>query len=227
MDKPPRHLALIVDGNRRWARAHHKPYFTAYKIAGENLVDNVCCAAHQGVGVITAFLFSTENWNRGEEEIAQVFKAFAETLYEHTSTFVQHGVRVHTIGDTTKLPDEIRHAIEHTVNGTSTGTAADFLLAFNYGGRWDIVNAVKQLNNGDLHALTEQTLAELVCTAPFGDPDLLIRTGGEQRVSNFMMWQLAYTELYFSQLMWPDFHGSDLETALHDYSERSRRLGGT
>ncbi len=227
MEKRPNHLALIVDGNRRWARAHQTPYFTAYKVAGTNLVDNVCHAARQGVPVITAFLFSTENWKRDEDEVTQVFGAFEEILYEHTPTFAQHGVRVHAIGDTPKLPDNIKLAIEHTVRGTSAGTASNFLMAFNYGGRWDIVNAVKQLTGNDLSTLTEHEFADLVCTAPFGDPDLLIRTGGEQRVSNFMMWQLAYTELYFSQLMWPDFRTSDLDSALEEYGERRRRLGST
>lgn len=203
------------------------PYFAAYKVAGDNLVNNVCYVAQRGVPVITAFLFSTENWDRGENEVVAVFKAFEEILYEHTSTFIKHGVRVRTIGDTAGLPDNIRGAIEHTIDSTSRGTTADFLMAFNYGGRWDIINAVKQLNNGDLGTLTEQAFAELVCTAPFGDPDLLIRTGGEQRVSNFMIWQLAYTELYFSKLMWPDFRIGDLEHALRDYAERNRRLGST
>ena len=223
----PRHVALIVDGNRRWARAHQIPYFAAYKVAGTNLVENVCYAARRGVPVVTAFLFSTENWHRGEEEVASVFKAFAEVLYEYTPTFINHGVRVRTIGDTPGLPGDIGAAIEHTVSRTAAGTASDFLMAFNYGGRWDIVNAVKQLHADDLSTLTEQAFADLICTAPFGDPDLLIRTGGEQRVSNFMMWQLAYTELYFSKLMWPDFRANDLEHALQDYAERHRRLGST
>ncbi len=227
MDKRPRHVALIVDGNRRWARAHQMPYFAAYKVAGTNLVNNVCYATQQGVPVITAFLFSTENWDRDEEEVASVFKAFEEILYEHTSTFIEHGVRVRTIGNTPGLPNDIRRAIEHTISRTSTGTASDFLMAFNYGGRWDIINAVKQLRKDDLSTLTERDFADLICTAPFGDPDLLIRTGGEQRVSNFMMWQLAYTELYFSKLMWPDFRAKDLDHALQVYAERSRRLGST
>lgn len=226
-DKRPKHVALIVDGNRRWARAHQMPYFAAYKVAGTNLVDNVCYAAQQDVPVITAFLFSTENWNREAQEVASVFKAFEEILYEHTPTFIEYGVRVGTIGDTLGLPDNIRNAIEHTVRRTSAGTASDFVMAFNYGGRWDIVNAVKRLQKDDLNTLTEEAFADLICTAPFGDPDLLIRTGGEQRVSNFMMWQLAYTELYFSKLMWPDFHAKDLEHALQDYAERNRRLGST
>lgn len=223
----PRHVALIVDGNRRWARAHQIPYFAAYKIAGTNLVENVCYAARRGVPVVTAFLFSTENWHRDKEEVTSVFKAFAEILYEHTPTFIDYGVRVRTIGDTPGLPDNIGAAIEHTVDRTAAGTVSDFLMAFNYGGRWDIVNAVKQLHQDDLSTLTEQDFAELICTAPFGDPDLLIRTGGEQRVSNFMMWQLAYTELYFSELMWPDFQANDLEVALQNYAERNRRLGST
>lgn len=203
------------------------PYFNAYKVAGNNLVNNVCYAAQQGVRVVTAFLFSTENWNRDEDEVVQVFAAFEEILYEHTPTFIEAGVRVHTIGNTARLPTNIKRAIEHTVSSTSTGATADFLMAFNYGGRWDIINAIKQLSKGDLETLTEQAFAELICTAPFGDPDLLIRTGGEQRISNFMMWQLAYTELYFSKLMWPDFCARDIENALLDYGNRSRRIGST
>ena len=227
--KTPNHVALIVDGNRRWARQQNMRFFDAYKLAGTNLVDIVCTAAELGVTTVTAFLFSTENWKRDQEEIDSVMKAFEEILFEHTDTFKRCGVRVHTIGDFDGLPANIQKAIRHTVSATESCNRTDFVMAFNYGGRWDVIEAVKKatrdLNSVSVEGLTERDFAKLLSTAPFGDPDLLIRTGSQQRVSNFLMWQLAYSELYFSDLMWPDFTPEQFKQALFDYEQRERRKG--
>ncbi len=227
--RTPNHVALIIDGNRRWARQHRIRFFDAYKCAGVNLVDIVCAAAELGVKTVTAFLFSTENWKRDQEEIDSVMKAFGEILFEHTTTFERCGVRVYTIGDFEGLPQNIQRALTHTMSETVNCQRMNFVMAFNYGGRWDVIEAVKKvtrdLSPRSVDALTERDFADLLSTASFGDPDLLIRTGSQQRVSNFMMWQLAYTELYFSDLMWPNFTPEAFKQALFDYEQRERRKG--
>jgi undecaprenyl diphosphate synthase len=228
MSSLPNHVAMIVDGNRRWARNQHMPFFNAYKVAGANLVEIVCTAARSEVKNVTAFLFLTENWKRDEEEIGAVMTAFQEILYENTPTFKQNGVRVHTIGSMLELPQGVQDALCYTSSETISCNKTNFVLAFNYGGRWDIVNAVRKASkylNGDLERITEEHFSHFLSTAPFGDPDLLIRTGGQQRVSNFLMWQIAYSELYFSDLMWPDFTPDKFQEALEDYASRERRGG--
>ena len=144
MSSLPNHVAMIVDGNRRWARSQHMPFFEAYKLAGTNLVEIVCAAAHSNVKNVTAFLFSTENWKRDQEEIDAVMTAFQEILYENTPTFKEHSVRVHTIGSMPELPRGVRDALCHTSRETESCGRTNFILAFNYGGRWDIVNAVRK-----------------------------------------------------------------------------------
>jgi undecaprenyl diphosphate synthase len=228
MSRLPKHVAMIVDGNRRWAREQKMPFFDAYKIAGTNLVDIICAASCSNVKNVTAFLFSTENWKRDEKEIGAVMTAFQEILYENTPTFKEHGVRVHAIGSMPELPQGVQDALCYTSRETTLCDKTNFVLAFNYGGRWDIVNAVRKASkflNGDLERITEEHFAHFLSTAPFGDPDLLIRTGGQQRISNFLMWQVAYSELYFSDLMWPDFTPEQFQKALEDYALRERRGG--
>jgi undecaprenyl diphosphate synthase len=226
----PKHVAFIVDGNRRWARTQGLPFFEAYKLAGSHLVEMVRTAAWFGIKNVTAFLFSTENWKRDKGEITAVMTAFEEILFIYTDTLKRGGIRVHTIGDVDGLPTNIQKAIQHAKRETAQCSTMNFVMAFNYGGRWDIVTAVKRMleqSSGDMRdCVTEQALASFLSTAPFGDPDLLIRTGGQYRVSNFLMWQLAYTELYFSELMWPDFSTELFKEALSDFAKRDRRLGG-
>lgn len=230
MSEVAKHVAFIVDGNRRWAKEQKMPFYDAYLIAGQTLVDNVCFAANQGVKAVTAFLFSTENWKRDAGEIKAVFKAFSEILYEHTPTFKQNGIKTHAIGDICKLPMEVQKAINFSIQETADiVSTTDFVVAFNYGGRWDIVNALQKVmetqNNGSLKGIDEVSFSKYLSTEPFGDPDLLIRTGNQRRISNFLMWQLAYSELYFSELMWPDFTPNQFQHALTDFARRERRKG--
>jgi undecaprenyl diphosphate synthase len=228
MNQLPNHVALIVDGNRRWARRAQMPFFDAYKVAGGNLVDVVCTAADLDIKNVTAFLFSTENWKRDTQEVHAVMTAFKEILYDNIPRFQEHGVRIHTIGANDELPPDVQDVLNHTAQETQHCGTTNFVLAFNYGGRWDIVNAVRKLNqewHGDPNCLTEEQFSTFLSTAPFGDPDLLIRTSGQQRVSNFLMWQLAYSELYFSDLLWPDFSPEHFKQALEEYAVRERRGG--
>jgi undecaprenyl diphosphate synthase len=226
----PKHVALIVDGNRRWARSQGLPFFEAYRLAGSRLVELVCTASHFGISHVTAFLFSTENWKRNPDEVTAVMTAFEEILFMYTDTFRDYDIRVRTIGDVCGLPTNIQKAIQHAATETAQCHRTNFIMAFNYGGRWDMITAInrmlEQQGQSMSEHVTEHTLASFLSTAPFGDPDLLIRTGGQHRVSNFLLWQLAYTELYFSDLMWPDFSTEHFKQALANYANRDRRLGG-
>ena len=167
---------MVVDGNRRWARRQKLEFFDAYKLAGNNLVDIVCTAASLRVGTVTAFLFSTENWKRDPTEIDAVMTAFGEILLEHTNTFKRCGVRVHIIGDADGLPPFVQEAVRHTIGATEGCRRINFVMAFNYGGRWDVIEAVKcaakSLENGNLDDLTENAFSAHLSTAPFGDLDL-------------------------------------------------------
>lgn len=226
--EPPKHVAFIVDGNRRWARAHDLTFYKAYKIAGGNLVQNVCTTADYGVKNVTAFLFSNENWKRDPDEVEAVFTSFSEILYQYTPTFVENGIRTHAIGDLAELPNTVQDALDYTTNetGLNTECRCNFVMAFNYGGRWDVLSAIKQIvDRGSTDDLTDETVNQVLSTASFGDPDLLIRTGGTRRLSNFMLWQLAYTELYFSELLWPDFTPGRLLEALKSFGSCERRFG--
>lgn len=225
---PPKHVAFIVDGNRRWARAHDLPLYDAYKIAGGNLVQNVCTAADYGVEHVTAFLFSSENWKRDQGEIEAVFRSFSEILYQYTPTFLANNIRTHAIGNLVKLPTSVQDALDYTTNETalSSRCRCNFVMAFNYGGRWDLLSAIRQiLADENTDELTDETVEKFLSTAEFGSPDLLIRTGGARRISNFMLWQLAYTELHFSDLLWPDFTPGRLLEALKSFGADGRRFG--
>ena len=226
--EPPKHVAFIVDGNRRWARTHNLTFYEAYKTAGDNLVQNVCTTANYGVENVTAFLFSNENWKRDPAEVEAVFTSFSEILYQHTPMFVENGIRTHAIGNLAELPTTVQEALEHTTNetGLSARHRCNFVMAFNYGGRWDVLSAMKQiLEQGNTENLTDEAVSQVLSTAGFGDPDLMIRTGGARRLSNFMLWQLAYTELHFSDLLWPDFTPSRLLEALRNFNSGERRFG--
>lgn len=213
-------MALIVDGNRRWARARGLPYEWGYAAAGENLVRLVCHAATLGIETVSAFLFSTENWRRERAEVLAVMRAFEALLQRYTALFVRRGVRVRVIGDVTALPRGIRDALARAEVETAGG-GMNFVMAFNYGGRWDLERAARAWVAANLAGPLSSHLA----TSEFGDPDLLIRTGAARRLSNFMLWQLAYTELHFSDLLWPEFGVDAFEAALADFARRERRLG--
>lgn len=209
-----------MDGNRRWALARGLPYERGYAAAGENLVHIVCHAATLGLRTVSAFLFSTENWRRERDEVLAVMRAFEAVLESYTGLFARRGVRVRTVGDVAALPPGIRRALAQAEAETEGGRL-NFVMAFNYGGRWDLEQAARAW----AAANCEGSLARHLSTSAFGEPDLLIRTGAARRLSNFMLWQLAYAELHFSDLMWPDFGVDAFEAALADFARRERRLG--
>ncbi|KAM3375622.1 nerylneryl diphosphate synthase CPT2, chloroplastic-like [Capsicum galapagoense] len=226
----PKHVAIIMDGNRRWARARGLPVQEGHRFLAPNL-KNICeVSSKLGIQVITAFAFSTENWTRSKEEVDFLMQLFEELFLE----IMRFEVRVSVIGDRSKLPMTLQKDIELAENATKTKEGLHLMMALNYGGHYDLLEATKSIaskvKDGGLQLedidkeLFEQELATRC--AKFPKPDLLIRTGGEQRISNFLLWQLAYSELYFTKTLFPDFGEAALKEAIITFQQRHRRFGG-
>ncbi|NP_001412225.1 (2Z,6Z)-farnesyl diphosphate synthase CPT6, chloroplastic isoform 1 [Solanum lycopersicum] len=226
----PKHVAIIMDGNRRWAKARGLPVQEGHKFLAPNL-KNICnISSKLGIQVITAFAFSTENWNRSEEEVDFLMRLFEEFFEE----FMRLGVRVSLIGGKSKLPTKLQQVIELTEEVTKSNEGLHLMMALNYGGQYDMLQATKNIASKVKDGLIklediDYTLFEQELTtkcAKFPKPDLLIRTGGEQRISNFLLWQLAYSELYFTNTLFPDFGEEALMDAIFSFQRRHRRFGG-
>ncbi len=225
----PNHVAIILDGNGRWAKAQGKPRLFGHK-AGAKTLEKVCVDAYDlGVKVVTVYAFSTENWNRSETEV----NGLLELLQYYSSIGVKlaadHNIRCHLIGDRSRLSESFQKAIAKVEDSSAKNTGLVLNIAINYGGRHEIMRAVKKIVNDGHNAdeVTEDLIASYLDTAHCDDPDLLIRTGGEQRLSNFLLWQLAYSEFYFTDVYWPDFDKAELVKAIEWYNHRDRRFGGT
>ncbi len=223
----PRHLAIVMDGNRRWARKRHLPAIAGHRAGVETIRRTLRAARERGVEYLTLYSFSTENWSRDEEEVGALMALLEETIRRETNTLVEDGVRLRVIGRLHELSDRLQRAIAGAVRETSPGTRGVMTLAFNYGGRAEIVDAVKQLVAEGVSAdhLDEASIASRLYAPEHPDPDLLIRTGGELRVSNFLLWEVAYSEMWATRVLWPDFSVADLDAALASYAERERRFG--
>lgn len=223
----PRHLAIVMDGNRRWARKKHLPAIAGHRAGVETIRRTLRAARERGVEYLTLYSFSTENWSRDEEEVGALMALLEETIRRETKTLVEDGVRLMVIGRLHELSDRLQRAIAGAVHETSPGTRGVMTLAFNYGGRAEIVDAVKRLvaDGVDPHQIDEAAIAKRLYAPDHPDPDLLIRTGGELRVSNFLLWEVAYSEMWATQVLWPDFAVADLDAALASYAERERRFG--
>jgi undecaprenyl diphosphate synthase len=229
----PRHLAIIMDGNGRWAERRRRPRVIGHR-AGARAV-NQCidfCIAH-GIGALTLFAFSSENWGRPEEEVGALMKLFLNALASEVEELHRRGVRVRFIGERERFGDAIRARMEHAESLTHGNTTLHLSIAASYGGRWDIVNAARSLA-ADVAAgrirpedIDERNLGARTALADLPPPDLFIRTGGDVRISNFLLWQLAYTELWFTETLWPDVDAATLRQALADYAMRERRFGLT
>lgn len=228
----PRHVAIIMDGNGRWARQRNLPRIAGHR-AGVTVVQEVVrlCLERQ-IRVLTVWAFSSENWKRSPEEVTFLMGLFRSTLEQEAERLHQNNVRLSILGDRSRFDPTFCSQIVAAENLTRHNSALHLVVAFNYGGRWDIVQAVSRLIQelagqdcpaaADLPDLIQQRL----CLPELPEPDLLIRTSGEQRISNFFLWQLAYTELYFTDVFWPDFDGAELDRALAFYASRERRYGG-
>ena len=232
MSSVPRHLAVILDGNGRWAKKRGLPR-TAGHVQGARNVEDMCeWVWNHGVEYFTVYAFSTENWSRPPEEVKTLMKILRDYMKGSIKRANANNMRVRIIGDRTALDEDIRASIEKLEEATSANTGLKFTIAINYGSRDEILRAVKKLaadveaGKQQSDAIMEADIAAALDTAGYPDPDLLIRTSGEQRISNFLLWQCAYSEFYFAEVNWPDFKEKELEAALESYASRERRYGG-
>jgi undecaprenyl diphosphate synthase len=227
----PQHIAFIMDGNRRWAKQRGLPSSAGHWKGANVLHQTVRTAADMGVKVVTAYAFSTENWNRTESEVHALMDLFDSYLLSQRDLMVEEGVRLDMIGDPDRLPSHVRKTFEETKRATAGGDRIDLVLAINYGGRDEIRRAAIRLLEEyqdrpfPISALTEGDFAQHLDTSRWPDPDLLIRTSGVQRLSNFLLWQFAYSEIYVTDVLWPDFSVQELSRAVQSYHQRRRNRG--
>lgn len=222
----PHHIAIVMDGNGRWATRRYLPRVAGHKKGVDALRQCVRICGERGVKVLTVFAFSSENWNRPPEEVSGLMELLAIALTREVPHLKAEGVRIHFVGDRSALSDKVRAGLVQAETATSGNSRLVFNVCFNYGGRWDIAQAAARLaERGE--PITEESLDGAMALAHVPDPDLLIRTGGEQRISNFLLWQAAYSELYFSDKLWPDFDEAALDAAIADFARRERRFGRT
>lgn len=227
----PRHIAFIPDGNRRWAEKQQRTSSFGHKSGADILIDTVKAAKELGVKVVTFYTFSTENWTRPPGEVDALMWLFHSYLLNNRQTMLKEGIRLGIIGDLSKIPNPAHDTILESIEATKDCSHIDMVLAINYGGRDELLRAFKKvarsLENKMLTAeeIDESTIASCLDTFPWGDPELLIRTSGEMRISNFLIWQLSYTELYVADALWPEFSHLHLLEAVVAYQKRQRRLG--
>ena len=223
---PPRHIAIVMDGNGRWAKRRFLPRLAGHKQGVDVLRRCVQACAQRGVGVLTVFAFSSENWNRPQDEVSGLMELLAKALTREVPQLLRDGVQLHFVGERAGLSDKVREGLAQAELATAHNTRLILNVCFNYGGRWDVAQAAARLaERGE--PITETSLNAAMALAHVPDPDLLIRTGGEMRLSNFLLWQAAYAELYFSDKLWPDFDDAALDEALAAFHGRERRFGKT
>jgi len=228
LNKIPKHIAIIMDGNRRWAKQKGLPPMMGHWEGAETLSDILKAAIELGVKVLTVYAFSTENWGRSHDEVEDLMDIFELYLMRKKQFMVTEGVKLGGIGDFSRLPERVLNAYNDTKKATEHCDKIQLTLALNYGGRDEIRRAmVKILDDGiSSDQLTEECITKYLDTHEIGDPELLIRTSGEMRVSNFLLWQISYAEIYSSEVLWPDFSARELYNAVDTYQKRCRRLGG-
>lgn len=233
LSRLPRHIAIIMDGNGRWAKKQGLARMFGHK-QGVETVHNITVAATKlGIEYLTLYTFSTENWNRPKEEVDALMILLVDTIAKETPTLMENNVRLQTIGDINRLPESARNKFLRCIEQTSKNTGLTMVLALSYSARWEITRAMQvavqraQENHLRIEDINEQFVAACMTTAEMPDPDLLIRTSGEYRISNFLLWQLAYSELYFTDCLWPEFTEEEFYKAIIDYQKRERRFGKT
>jgi undecaprenyl diphosphate synthase len=231
--KLPVHVAIIMDGNGRWARQRGKERIFGHQ-QGVNAVREVIeCAAELGLKYLTLYTFSTENWNRPDDEISALMGIMVQSLNNETDTLIKNNIRLKAIGDVNRLAEDVRLRLFETMEQTSSANGLTLIVALSYSSRWEIVEAARKLaadvSKGKLKpsSIDENDFEKYLSTYGIPDPELMIRTSGELRVSNFLLWQLAYTELYFTELLWPDFGKEEFYEAIIDFQKRERRFGKT
>lgn len=233
LENLPKHVAIIMDGNGRWAKGKGKLRVFGHENGVKAVRETVEAAAELGIDYLTLYAFSTENWNRPKYEINALMKLLVTSISKETKTLIKNNIRLSTIGDLNSLPNDCRKEMEETMKITATNTRMQLNLALSYSSRWEIVQAVKQIATeikaGKIETddIDEELFSSYLDSSHSPNPELLIRTSGEYRISNFLLWQIAYAELYFTDKLWPDFGKEDLYTAILDYQQRERRFGKT
>jgi len=226
----PRHIAIIMDGNGRWAKQRMLPRAAGHKRGVEIVREAVKACVARGVEYLTLFAFSSENWRRPEEEVSMLKGLFIMALEREAAKLHRNGIRLRVVGDLAPFGSKITELVERAESLTQANNKMTLTIAANYGGRWDLLQAMQRLieSKPEQHgAFTEEQLASCLAMAYAPEPDLFIRTGGEQRISNFLLWQLAYSEFYFTDTLWPDFDSAALDEAIASYQRRERRFGRT
>lgn len=229
----PKHIAIIMDGNGRWAKEQGEDRLFGHYHGVESVRNIVEGCAELGVGYLTLYAFSTENWERPKDEVIGLMELLVSTIRKEVETLHKNNIKLHVIGDLGMLPDYARQELDEAMEATSGNTGLQLIMALSYSGRWELLHAVKQIatevKEGRLQpdAIDQSVFRQHLCTNGFPDPELMIRTSGEFRISNFLLYQLAYSELYFTDVRWPDFRKENLYTAILDFQSRERRFGKT
>lgn len=229
----PRHIAIIMDGNGRWAKEQGQDRLYGHFHGVESVRNIVEGCAELGVGYLTLYAFSTENWDRPEYEVIGLMELLVSTIRKEVESLHKNNIKLHVIGDMSMLPEYARQELNEALEITAQNTGLNLIMALSYSGRWELLNAVKniayEVKQGKIsvEGIDQQTLQRYLCTSNFPDPELMIRTSGEYRISNFLLYQLAYAELYFTNVRWPDFRKENLYEAILDYQGRERRFGKT
>lgn len=229
----PQHIAIIMDGNGRWAKKLGNQRIFGHQNGVTSVREATEAAAELGVKFLTLYAFSTENWNRPKEEVSALMALLVKTIEDETPTLAKNNVRLMTIGDTSRMPAETAKRLQQCIDQTAHNTGLCLVLALSYSSRWEMTEAVKNMVQDGIdqklhiEEIDEKTISNYLTTKQIPDPELLIRTSGEYRISNFLLWQIAYTELYFTDVLWPDFKKEDLYQAIVNYQSRERRFGKT
>ena len=231
--KLPSHVAIIMDGNGRWAQQRNLDRIFGHR-QGVNAVREVIeTAAELGIKYLTLYAFSTENWGRPDDEVTALMGIMVQSLNNETDNLIKNNVKLAAIGDVNRLADDVRERLFETINLTSVSTGLNLIVALSYSSRWEITEAARRISADvgkgivDADSIREEDFEQYLCTHGIPDPELMIRTSGEQRISNFLLWQLAYSELYFTEILWPDFGKKDFYNAIIDFQKRERRFGRT
>jgi undecaprenyl diphosphate synthase len=229
----PRHIAIIMDGNGRWAQEKGQDRLYGHFHGVESVRDIVEGCAELGIEFLTLYAFSTENWDRPAYEVTGLMELLVETIRKETETLNKNNIRLHVIGDMSMLPEYAQKELQESLEITGRNTGLNLIMALSYSSRWELVQAVKQIaldvkaGKIEPELITQDTLEQYLCTSQFPDPELMVRTSGEYRISNFLLYQLAYAELYFTNVRWPDFRKENLYEAILDFQKRERRFGKT
>lgn len=233
LEKLPKHIAIIMDGNGRWAKSRGKERLYGHYHGVESVRNITETATALGIKYLTLYTFSTENWNRPKEEVDGLMELLVDNIVKELPTFHKNNVRFTTIGDNSLMPKTVQEKLADTIADTKSNTGLTLVLALSYSSRWEILNAARLIardaKSGKLNvqSITEEVFSDYLTTREIPDPDLLIRTSGEIRLSNYLLWQMAYTELYFTNTLWPDFRSEDFYAAIYEYQQRERRFGKT